>query len=100
MTIDNYYKSKLLDWIPEEKIEINITWLSANPTSIYLLEQHPDKINWMWLSINPVAIHLLEQNKDKIDWDELSYNSAAIHLLAIPHDFSTYFIMFILFINK
>ena len=59
-------KYKLLDWIPEDKI--NWEYLSGNPNAIHLLEKNIDKIDWYMLSRNPNAIHLLEKHPDKIDW--------------------------------
>ncbi len=85
-------RMKLLDWIPEDKID----WynLSKNPNllnAIHLLEKYPDKINWKWLSGNPNllnAISLLEivlqHDPDKINWNQLPRNSnslQAIHIL-------------------
>jgi len=95
-------KMKLLDWIPEEKLNWDFLYLNPNLlNAIYFLEKYPDKIeriqslknhsdiqhydniDWYYLSRirNLHAIHLLEQNLDKINWDVLSGNSNAIHLL-------------------
>ena len=43
-------KMKLLDWIPEDKLELDR--LSSNPNAIHFLEKHPDKIDWEYLSMN------------------------------------------------
>ena len=75
-------KMKLLDWIPEDKL--NWDYLSKNPKALHMLEKHPDKIFWCWLSQNPNAIPLLKTHPDKIDWKYLSSNpdlSYAIPLL-------------------
>ncbi len=75
-------KMKLLDWIPEEKL--NWKSLSRNSNllnAIHLLEKHLDEIDWENLSGNPNAIHILEKYPDKINWYSLSGNPNAIHLL-------------------
>ena len=44
-------KTKLLDWIPIDKLDrMN---LSGNPNAIHLLKKNPDKINWDKFSQNP-----------------------------------------------
>ena len=72
-------RMKLLDWIPEDKL--NWIGLSKNPNALHLLEQNPDKIFWHSLSQNPNAIHLLEKHLDEIDWENLSGNPNALHML-------------------
>jgi len=56
----------------------SISWdkLSANPSAVSFIKQHPDKIDWKELSKNPnpKAIEMLKNNKDKIDWSTLSAN--------------------------
>ena len=75
-------RMKLLDWIPEEKLNWKLLSRNSNLlNAIHLLEKYPDKIDWYNLSGNPNAIHLLEKYPDKIDWDMLSKNPNAIHLL-------------------
>jgi hypothetical protein len=75
-------RMKLLDWIPEDKLNLN--YLSGNinlPNAIYLLEivlQHDfHKNDWDTLSANSNllhAIHILEKYPDKINWKYLSMN--------------------------
>ena len=77
-------RMKLLDWIPEDKL--NWKYLSANPNAIHMLEKHPEKMNWSTLSYNSNAMHILENNLDKINWNCLSVNSNAIHLLTKNFD--------------
>ena len=94
-------RMKLLDWIPENKLDwgtllknpnaiqmleivlqrypYNISrWnLSENPNAIHLLEKYPDKIDWWHLSKNPNllgAMHLLEKHKNYPDWGLISMN--------------------------
>ena len=55
-------RMKLLDWIPEDKLEWK--WLSENPNAIHLLE----KVLQHELD-NPLVKPLVE-----IDWDYLSLN--------------------------
>ena len=44
-------RMKLLDWIPEDKLDWE--YLSKNSNAIQLLEKHLDKIVWDYLSGNP-----------------------------------------------
>jgi hypothetical protein len=102
-----YYedKYKLLDWIPEYKLDIKE--LNKNPNVIDFLKDHPEKINWKYLNMNPNGYNLLEKNnrlkfnticrtptKNALqlviknignmiekDWSILSGNPAAIQLL-------------------
>ena len=75
---------KLLDWIPQDKIDWSC--LSENPRAVFFLGKHLDKIDWIMMSKNPNAILLFEQYPNKINWDMLSANSAAIHLLEANQD--------------
>ena len=56
-------RMKLLDWIPEDKL--NWIWLSSNSNAIQLLEKYPKKINWAFLSANP-SIFEIDTNQTKI----------------------------------
>lgn len=82
MNFENCYTDtpyKLLDWIPEEKLDYN--HLSSNPRALKIIEKNIDKINWHLLSENPCAIELLENNKELIDWSFLPLNPHAINLI-------------------
>jgi len=58
-------RMKLLDWIPEDKL--NWIWLSSNSNAIQLLEKYPDKIIWVILSKNPSIFEIdTEQMKIKL----------------------------------
>jgi len=58
--------------------------LSSNQNAIHLLEKNldKDKVHWIWLSRNPNTIHILEQHLDKVNWSYLSSNPNTTHLLA------------------
>ena len=71
-------KMKLLDWIPEDKL--NWFYLSKNPNALHLLEKNLKKIDWDWLSQNPNAIQMLTANPDKIDWYFISENPSIFEI--------------------
>ena len=60
---------KLVNWMPEDKIDWDLLCLNPSPGAIQLLAENPDKIYWNWLSKNPAAIHLIETNLDKLKWN-------------------------------
>lgn len=96
-------KYKLLDWIPEDKLDLK--QLNRNPNAIDFLKEHPAKIDWNILNENPNApiefllknrklkvsticqIHseaamlILSSDPSKINWSILSANPVAIELL-------------------
>ena len=65
---------KLLDWIDMNKIEIDWSYLSANPNAIEFLKENPKYIRWSYLSSNPNALELLIQNPDELYNINLCYN--------------------------
>lgn len=81
LLLDNKRKV-LLDWIPIDKLDLNI--LSLNLNAIDFLEENEDKIYWNNLSSNKNAIHLLENNLDKINWFYLSSNPSIFTYEPIP----------------
>ena len=82
MNFENCYTNipyKLLDWIPEEKLDYN--HLSLNPRALKIIKNNIDKANWRLLSKNECAVELLENNKKLIDWSFLPLNPGAINLI-------------------
>ena len=71
-------RMKLLDWIPEDKLDWE--WLSFNPNALHMLEANPMKMFWHRLSMNPNALHMLEARPDKINWDFLSQNPSIFEI--------------------
>ena len=70
---------KLLDWINENDLSVEMLSRNPHPGAIYILKKTKGtkdfyKIDWHELSYNPAAIKLLEQNQDKIHWGVLSWN--------------------------
>lgn len=57
------------------------SFISANPSAIYLLKRHPENINKRYLNSNPEGISLLEENLDWIIPDILACNKNGIQLL-------------------
>ena len=51
MTNTGPHFMKLLEWIPFNKLDLNM--LSVNRNAIPILEKNLDKVNWNWLSRNP-----------------------------------------------
>ena len=87
-------KYKLVDGIPEDKL--NVDYLSKNPNAIYYLLDKGLPIDYYWLTgnTNPIAMRLLEDeiyndnSKIYIDWHELSKNPSpeAIKILKDNRD--------------
>ena len=81
---------KLLNWIPETKL--NLINLSKNENAVQILEKNASRICWsIWLYMNPNTVHIVEQHLkvltdinclDDIYWDELSANPNAVHIMA------------------
>ena len=57
------------------------SFISANPSAIYLLKKYPEKINKRYLNSNPEAIVLLEENPDWIIPEILACNKNGGQLL-------------------
>jgi hypothetical protein len=53
---------------------IDFEWLSANPSAVNLLEQHPEIIDWCFLTENKNAYQLIKNNMDKIDMRSIFAN--------------------------
>lgn len=98
---------KLLDWVPEDKLDFKILCtrpdalriieksqkkkcylsLFSNPSAISMIEKkikepyfenNPKyKIYWMFLSSNENAVHILQKNLDKVNWQMICYNENA-----------------------
>ena len=58
---------KLINWMPEDKLDWNLLCLNPSPGAIQLLAENPDKIYWNWLSTNP-SIFVYDYEKIEKDF--------------------------------